>query len=129
MFVRVGGLGWVAIVVASLAGCGDGDANDAGPGLDADRTWASLSEGERADLCDFLSGMLGGYGFQADCPDHDAAAWAAPDQATCVTSVPDTCGTPVWVMEECIEAVSKDLCHGRSIQATHPACVRNVQCR
>ncbi len=130
MFERVVGLGWwVAMVVMGLGGCGDDDAEDAGSGPGADRTWASLSEGERAELCDFLSEKLGGYGFQAECPDHDAAAWAAPDQATCVNSVPDTCATPVSVMEECIDTVSKDICDGRRIQATHPACVRNVQCR
>lgn len=129
MFERFGGLGWwVAIVVTSL-GCGDGDGDETGSGFGADRTWASLSAGERADLCDFLSEQLGGYGYKADCPDQDDAAWAAPDQATCVNSVPDTCASPVSVMEECIEAVSEDLCDGKRIQTTHPACVRNLQCR
>jgi hypothetical protein len=131
MFERLGGLGWwLAIVVTSLGGCGDDDGDDdTGSGFDPDRTWASLSAGERADLCDYLSEQLGGYGYQADCPDRDAAAWAAPDQAACLDSVPDTCATPVSVIEECIEAVSKDLCDGKRIQTTHPACVRNLQCR
>lgn len=131
MFERFGGLGWwVAIVVTSLGcGDGDGDGDETGSGFGADRTWASLSAGERADLCDFLSEQLGGYGYKADCPDQDDAAWAAPDQATCVNSVPDTCASPVSVMEECIEAVSEDLCDGKRIQTTHPACVRNLQCR
>jgi hypothetical protein len=130
MFERFGGLGWwLAIVVTSLGGCGDDDGDDTGSGLRADRTWASLSAGERADLCDFLSEQLGGYGYQADCADHDAAAWAAPDRATCVDSIPDNCASPVSVMEECVDAVSKDLCDGKRIQTTHPACVRNLQCR
>jgi hypothetical protein len=131
MFERLGGLGWwLAIVVTSLGGCGDDDGDDdTGSGFDPDRTWASLSAGERADLCDYLSEQLGGYGYQADCPDRDAAAWAAPDQAACLDSVPDTCATPVSVIEECIEAVSKDLCDGKRIQTTHSACVRNLQCR
>jgi hypothetical protein len=131
MFERLGGLGWwLAIVVTSLGGCGDDDGDDdTGSGFDPDRTWASLSAGERADLCDYLSEQLGGYGYQADCPDRDAAAWAAPDQAACLDSVPDTCATPVSVIEECIEAVSKDLCDGKRIQTTHSVCVRNLQCR
>jgi hypothetical protein len=127
MFEQACGFAFRAVfVLSSFSGCGDDDGGATGS---ADRTWASLTPDERGKLCDLLSEKLGGYGHKAECPDSDDAAWAAPDRQTCVESVPETCATRVSVMEECIDAVAKDLCHGERIQTTHPACVRSLQCR
>lgn len=102
------GLMVVLFAVGTLAaGCGgsSGGGGTGASGVASSKRLDSLTDAEKASLCDWTNAKLGGYGMSVDCGggltlDADAS------QAECVASAPTNCSATVGQLEACANAMS-----------------------
>jgi len=101
---------WVALVIsiATTAGCGDsggGGGGNGASGVPSSKRLDSLTDAEKALLCDWTNAKLGGYGMSVDCGgglslDADAS------QAECVAEWYTSCSATVAQGEACANEAS-----------------------
>lgn len=101
---------WVALAmsIATAAGCDDNGGGGGGmgaSGVASSKRLDSLTDAEKALLCDWTNAKLGGYGMSMDCGgglslDADAS------QAECVADWFTTCAATVAQGEACANASS-----------------------
>lgn len=101
---------WLASALVALtlglAGCGGGS-GDSTSGLPASEKLVDLTDGEKAQLCDWAVAKFGGYGSTCN---SDWSFMTYPDQASCVADSPNSTSTPdcdatVAQMEACINSL------------------------
>ena len=101
---------WAALVIsiATAAGCGDSGGSNGGPGASgvaSSKRLDSLTEAEKATLCDWTNAKLGGYGMSVDCG-GGLALEADASQADCVAEWYTSCAATVAQGEACANAAS-----------------------
>lgn len=79
----------------------DTDAGAQSSGVPGDKKLVDLTQAERAQICDWSMGKLGGYG--VTCNTSDWTAMSYPDQAACVDDAPTASTTP-----DCTATVKQD---------------------
>jgi hypothetical protein len=103
---------WLASALVALtlglAGCGGGS-GDSTSGLPASEKLVDLTDGEKAQLCDWAVAKFGGYGSTCN---SDWSFMTYPDQASCVADGSSPTGTPncqatVGQMEACVNSIQK----------------------
>ncbi len=114
-----------------LVACGgstdeDDDGIGASSGLDRNELITALDDAELAELCDWISARLGGYGVERDCGESTARTTA--NQAECVQSTQNVtadCAVTVGQYEDCANALGGNICGLLSEPACQPlfACV------
>jgi len=87
----------LAVLAAACGGSGDGPA-----GVDRSKRVSTVTDAEKAALCDWLAPMVGGYGSTHPCP--GALITAPPDKATCIAEFP-VCDVTVGAFADCIAVV------------------------
>jgi hypothetical protein len=115
----------VAIAPAIVCGCGGERVDDdSSSGVDSSRRVTELSDEEIADLCDWSSAELGGYGVERECSGQTVRTQAS--QQECMNSLGSdpSCTATVGDIEKCINALDGDLCRLLS----EPACLPLFQC-
>lgn len=93
----------------SAACGGDVSGSNAPPpsSVPMDESFTRLTNDQKAALCDWGSGLAGGYGVARRCSDG-SCAFTYPDQATCVAAFPETgCSATVGQYESCAQALAK----------------------
>jgi hypothetical protein len=97
----------VGTLVALSSGCGSGGDDGGGSGVGGTKTIGNLTDAERAQICDWIAGLYGGYGKSTTCP--DAGEVAGPvTQADCLAqaaSISPSCAVTVAQEENCVKAV------------------------
>ncbi len=112
-----------AAAIALVAGCGGGSSSNPPP-VDGTKQISSVSAADKASLCDWFAGLVGGYGTPETC---SMAQLSAPtDQADCLSSFP-SCAVPVSTFETCVQAMvsAQQTCTPQAMTAaeTSPECV------
>jgi len=88
------------------------------PPIDPATPLNSLTSSQKAEVCDWMTDKLGGYGYMMDCGGGTSVS-NAPDQATCVaTRLTYRCTVTVADLERCIVAEAPS--HGCNLP--EPAC-------
>lgn len=98
------------------------DADPPGSGVDPSKSLSALDTSDSTLLCDWASSLLGGYGHRESCPDPDLEYYAAPDQATCVSSMEFVCTATVAQYEGCLREIASDPCNGVTAFETASGC-------
>jgi hypothetical protein len=129
---RVVGLG-CAIAAVTLAGCGDEGSDVTCTGeplaLQAEKRVVVLSEGERAQLCDWSACQFGGYGAQPKC-NGGMALTTAPTRGRCIGMTPTNpaCQATVAEYARCIEALRASPCVETFLFGAECAAVTSIDC-
>jgi hypothetical protein len=99
--------GLVAVILGTLAiGCGgSGGGAPGASGVASGKRLDTLTDAEKAQLCDWTNAKLGGYGGSIDCG-GGLTLDAKPSQAACVAGLPTTCAATVAQAEACANAQS-----------------------
>ena len=106
---------WSASVVAVLAlcaplACGSGGGTPSS-GIDRSRQVASLDDTERATLCDWANGLLGGYAHTITCgPGLERRSDATQMACTQRLAVFTGCDLSVGDYEICMRAIAATVC-------------------
>ena len=85
-----------------------------------------LTAAERAQLCDCLAALQGGYGFTKDCNGATFNVWT--DQAECLTEMPANCNEKADAAIKCSEEIGKDVCKTLDLMQNNPNCKAIVAC-
>jgi hypothetical protein len=90
------------LVLATMmaAGCGGGDGGPAG--VDGTKQISAASASDKAALCDWFAGKVGGYGTPSTCA--DGFIEAPPTKQECLDSFP-SCAVTVSQFEDCIDTI------------------------
>jgi hypothetical protein len=101
--------GLIVVMLGVLAiGCssssGGGGANGAS-GVPSGKRLDSLTDAEKAAICDWTNNKLGGYGMSKDCG-NGLTIDADASQAECVASAPTSCAATVGQAEACANAMT-----------------------
>jgi hypothetical protein len=126
------GLGCVIAAVA-LAGCGDEGSSVTCTGealaLQAEKRVVVLSEGERAQLCDWSACQFGGYGAQPKC-NGGMALMTAPTRGRCIGMTPTNpaCQATVAEYARCIDALRASPCVETFLFGSECAAVTSFDC-
>jgi hypothetical protein len=102
-------------------GCGGSGSASSGPaGVDPSEQVSAASDADKGALCDWYSGMVGGYGAPATCA--MAQITAPPDKTTCVAQFP-VCNVTVAVFEDCVERLisAQNTCTQPALSAAEAA--------
>ena len=92
-----------AAALALAAGCGGGSASSSdNPPVDANLQISAASDTDKMNLCNWFTGMVGGYGAAATC--SLAFLTPPPSEAVCVAEFP-SCAVPVSTFEACVRTV------------------------
>jgi hypothetical protein len=116
-------LGAAAIAVA--AGCGgSGSTSQNNPPVDGNMQISAASDTDKMNLCNWFTGMVGGYGSTASC--SMAFLKPPPSEAACVTDFP-SCAVPVSTFEACVRTIiaAQETCTQASLAMAQqdPNCV------
>jgi hypothetical protein len=114
-----------ALVALGLAGCGGGSGTS---GLPASKRLVDLTDGEKAQFCDWAVAKFGGYGTRTTC---NSVAFPYADQAACVADSPSATSTPtcqatVGQMEACVNSLPE--CTTMTDFASSPQCASVISC-
>ena len=117
-------------VLVCFSACSDEPsvAGSSDSGVDPSKPLSALDASDSALLCDWASSRLGGYGHRAACPDPKLEYYAAPDQATCVSSMVSSCTATVAQYESCMKEVARDPCNGVTVLQTASGCAGLRSC-
>jgi len=104
------------LAAASLAlalGCSSSGST---PSVEGSKPISATTMADKASLCDWFVGMVGGYGATATCQDGFIEAPAS--QAECVSTFPN-CAVTVGAFEACIETIvsAQATCTAQSLAA------------
>lgn len=93
-----------AAALALAAGCGgNGSTSSSGnPPVDGNTQISATSDTDKMNLCNWYTGMVGGYGSTASC--SLAFLKPPPSESDCVTDFP-SCAVPVSTFEACVRTV------------------------
>jgi hypothetical protein len=111
----------VTLFLSLLAGCGGGGSAPAGPaGVDGSQRVASVSDADKASLCDWYVAMVGGYGAPSTCA--YAVISAPPDKASCTMQFP-VCAVTVSQFEDCVTRLlsAQNVCTQQAVAAAQAA--------
>jgi hypothetical protein len=98
------------VVVGCGGGGGHGGGAPGGSGVDGSKVVSTLTDQEKAQFCDWMAGVVGGYGVRVTC-DGGGNIGFPQDQPTCVAhAFKTTCVQTVSQLEACIEKVGTNLC-------------------
>jgi len=78
-------------------------------GVDETKKLSELNATEKAQLCDWEAGILGGYNHKTTCSGGSSTTNAA-SQSACVSKMPATCEATVQEIEDCSKIDAKDPC-------------------
>jgi hypothetical protein len=114
----------LAAALALAASCGGSSTSSGGaPNVDGNKQVSAATAADKASVCDWFVGMVGGYGFQTACA--DAFIEAPATQAECTDGFP-TCAVPFATFETCVRAIiaAQETCTTQSLSDAHdtPAC-------
>ena len=113
----------VAAALAVLAAACGGTAGDGPGGVDRSKQVSTVTEADKAALCDWFAPMVGGYGATHPCA--QAFITAPPDKATCIAEFP-VCAVTVGAFADCIAIIvaAQNTCTDASLAsaAANPAC-------
>jgi hypothetical protein len=136
VITRLIGLHAAAAFLFSLSPCDPTDGDDGGSAsasgsaaLDPSAPIASLSPTEKAELCDWEAGRLGGYGTTTTCPTGDSGIILPASQASCVAgfaSSTNTCQALVQDEYNCVNFLVEDPCLSALDDA--PECEPIISC-
>ncbi len=99
--------GLIVVMLGVLAiGCGGSSGGGGGSsGVSSGKRLDSLTAAEKATICDWINGKLGGYGATMDCG-NGVTLEADASQADCVAAAPTSCSATVAQAEACYNASS-----------------------
>ncbi len=110
----------LAFATACVAGSGpipEGYGGTSTSRLNQSKRFTTLSQPERAEMCDWVASLYGGYGQSkapATCEKNVTISKKAPrDQAECVKQLdflPQTCEATVGEVEDCLVAIDANPC-------------------
>jgi hypothetical protein len=100
------------LAAALAAGCGGGSGGPAG--VSGTKQISAVNDTEKASLCDWFVGMVGGYGAAPTCQDGFIEAPAT--KAECTSTFP-SCAVTVAQFQSCIETIvaAQDTCTQQSL--------------
>jgi hypothetical protein len=90
-----------AAALALAAGCGGNSSNN-DPPVDGNLQISAASDTDKMNLCNWFTGMVGGYGTTATC--SLAFLKPPPSEAACVADFP-SCAVQVSTFEACVRTV------------------------
>ncbi|HSY20623.1 MAG TPA: hypothetical protein VK841_00820 [Polyangiaceae bacterium] len=133
---RLFGLHAAAAFLFSLSPCDPTDGDDGGSAsssgtaaLDPSAFIATLTPAQKAELCDWQAGQLGGYGTTTSCPSGGSGVALPASQAACVAnfaSSTDTCQATVQDDYNCVNFLVDSPCLTTLDEA--PECEPIVSC-
>jgi hypothetical protein len=88
-----------ALVLSTAAGCGGGGG---GSGVDGTKSISTVGDADKASLCDWFAGTVGGYGAPDTCADGFISA--PPTKTECIATFP-TCAVTVDQFEACVTKI------------------------
>jgi len=108
----------LAVLAAACGSSGDGPG-----GVDRSKQVSSVTDADKAALCDWFAPMAGGYGATHPCA--QALITAPPDKATCIAEFP-VCAVTVGAFADCVAVIvaAQNTCTDASLAAAvaNPAC-------
>jgi hypothetical protein len=136
VIARLFGLHAAAAFLFSLSPCDPTDGDDGGAAassgtaaLDPSAPIATLTPAQKAELCDWQAGQLGGYGTTTTCPTGDSGVALPLSQASCVAafaSSTNTCQAIVQDEYNCVDLLVESPC--LSTLESQPACEPIISC-
>jgi hypothetical protein len=125
--------GFSAVLMGGVlvcAACSDepSAAGSSDSGVEPSKLLSALDASDSVLLCDWTASLLGGYGYRATCPDPKLEYYAAPDQATCLSSMSSSCAATVAEFESCCKEVARDPCNGVTIWQSASGCAGMRKC-
>jgi hypothetical protein len=136
VIARIFGLHAAAAFLFSLSPCDPTDGDDGGSAsstgtaaLDPTAPIATLTPAEKAELCDWEAGRLGGYGTTTTCPSGDVGIAVPTSQADCVAGFAtstNTCQATVQDDYDCVNLLVEDPC--LSTLDSEPECQPIISC-
>jgi len=110
-----------AVLAVLAAACGS--SSDGPAGVDRSKQVSSVTDADKAALCDWFAPMVGGYGATHPCA--QAFITAPPDKATCIAEFP-VCAVTVGAFADCVAVIvaAQNTCTDASLAAAvaNPAC-------
>ena len=110
-----------AVLAVLAAACGS--SSDGPAGVDRSKQVSSVTDADKAVLCDWFAPMVGGYGITHPCA--QAFITASPDKATCIAEFP-VCAVTVGAFADCVAVIvaAQNTCTDASLAAAvaNPAC-------
>jgi hypothetical protein len=116
LMTRIATLILMTALALAAVGCSSSSNSSSGPNVDGSKQVLTVTASEKASVCDWFAGLVGGYGTTTTC--SMAVITAPPTQAECVTDFP-ACAVTVSTFETCVNELiaAQETCTMQSLNS------------